>query len=311
MSPSPSATRTQPTEPQGKIQTIRLDRILPLAETSSIRAGGLNMEHVQAMMLNLDALPPIHIVALGGGQFGRLRGAHRYEAHRLHKGTSSIKALVVDVPREEWFAYAVRDNSTSGLPLTLDEKKAAANRMLSESDRPVKDIAIDCGLSHDTVTKMEKELEETARSTYENRQVEHPRVRLSQDGKRRPTRKGEAVTRAKAVAEANPKASAREIAKEAGVSTGTAHKGRRLTRTPSTGTSGAKPTKPTTKVADDDGLIAPAEVINRLVLTNEGLEYSDLDRFTAKDRRQLEDGLTRFDQLRPILIGLLRKRVST
>jgi hypothetical protein len=163
-------------------------RSIPLAsidgmEETAVRAGPLNAEHAATMVPFIADLPPVDVVALAGGRYGLLCGYHRVETHRL-AGRANVKALVHDLPPEEWLAFAVRSNVTHGLPLTLAERKAAARRMLDASDRRSdRAIAADCGLSPPTIAKL-RHPEAEDDSTEKDFQLA-PAVRVGRDGKAR------------------------------------------------------------------------------------------------------------------------------
>ncbi len=116
---------------------------------------------------------------------------------------------------EDAFVLSVRLNGRHGLPLSLAERRSAAARIAGThpqwSDRA---IAAVVGLSPKTVGRVRR------RSSEE---IPQSNTRLGQDGRARPLRAGDARIRASAVIAARPGASVREIAREAGVSVGTAH----------------------------------------------------------------------------------------
>jgi len=82
---------------------------------------------------------------------GIIDGVHRVQAAIL-RGQKEIDAEFVDGSSEDAFVLAVRVNVDHGLPLSLADRKAAAERILdTHPDWSDRAIAAAVGLSHKTV----------------------------------------------------------------------------------------------------------------------------------------------------------------
>jgi hypothetical protein len=113
-----------------------------------IRVNGLNMDHVRLLANLENRFPPIlveqHTMRI-------VDGMHRFAAAKL-RGDQDIDVQFFKGNREEAFIEAVRANSTHGLPLTLGDRRAAANRLVhAHSDWSDRMIAELVGLSPKTV----------------------------------------------------------------------------------------------------------------------------------------------------------------
>ncbi|TDH56812.1 streptomycin biosynthesis protein [Mycobacterium eburneum] len=179
------------------------------------RKSKTNEHHVKILAQSPLPLPPIVIHRTS---MRVIDGVHRLRATEL-RGDSTIPARFFEGNNAEAFALAVHLNVSHGLPLTLAERKAAARRIVRAhpqwSDRS---IALIAGVSNKTVGK----LRECA--TEEISQLGH---RLGRDGKIRPASPVNGRRRAAEFLSINPRASLREIAREAGVSVTTARDVRR------------------------------------------------------------------------------------
>ncbi|WP_414639182.1 streptomycin biosynthesis regulator [Actinophytocola sp.] len=148
-------------------------------------------------------------------------GMHRLWAAKL-KNLQEIEARFFDGTPEEAFVLAVQSNIRRGLPLTLEEREAAAKRVIEFyphlSDRA---LAARTGLAARTVSMIRKRL------TAEGKQLN---ARIGLDGKSRPVNGVEGRLRASDVIAAYPDASLRTVAKEAGVSVATARDVRQRVR---------------------------------------------------------------------------------
>lgn len=169
-----------------------------------------NESHVQVLAQSPLPLPPI---VIHRGSMRVIDGVHRLRATEL-RGHNTIAARLFEGNDAEAFALAVHLNVTHGLPLTLAERKAAAQRVLQSyphwSDRSIGLVA---GVSNKTVGKLR------GRTTEEISQLN---PRLGRDGKVRPVSPANGRRRAAEFLSMNPRASLREIARTAGVSVTTA-----------------------------------------------------------------------------------------
>ncbi|MGA8328434.1 MAG: ParB N-terminal domain-containing protein [Mycobacterium sp.] len=179
------------------------------------RKTKVNEHHAGVLAQSPLPLPPI---VIHRASMRVIDGMHRLRAIEL-RGEKAIPARFFDGDDAEAFALAVHLNVTHGLPLTLSERKVAAQRIVASyphwSDRSIGLIA---GVSNKTVGKLR------ACATEEVPQLS-PRV--GRDGKTRPVSPAIGRLRAAEFLSMNPRASLREIAREAGVSVTTARDVRR------------------------------------------------------------------------------------
>lgn len=179
------------------------------------RKTKVNDHHAGVLAQSPLPLPPI---VIHRASMRVIDGMHRLRATEL-RGEKAIPARFFDGDDAEAFALAVHLNVTHGLPLTLSERKAAAQRIVASyphwSDRS---IALVVGVSNKTVGKLR------ACATEEVPQLS---PRLGRDGKTRPVSPVIGRRRAAEFLSKNPRASLREIAREAGVSVTTARDVRR------------------------------------------------------------------------------------
>jgi len=122
--------------------------IASLSVAGSPRSGGESSEHV-ALLAGQEDLPPI---VVHRPTMMVIDGLHRLKATQL-RGERSIAVRFFDGDQTEAFVLAVRLNVKHGLPLTLADRKRAAERIMSVrpewSDRRVASIA---GISPATVS---------------------------------------------------------------------------------------------------------------------------------------------------------------
>ncbi|MBR7827734.1 ParB-like nuclease domain-containing protein, partial [Actinospica sp. MGRD01-02] len=112
-------------------------------------SSGIDKQHVCALaQLDPPTLPP---VLVHQRTLRVIDGIHRVHAAIL-RGDATIAAELIDCDEAEIFIRAVQANATHGLPLSLDDRRAAASRILEThpqwSDRMIAKIA---GLSPNTV----------------------------------------------------------------------------------------------------------------------------------------------------------------
>lgn len=174
------------------------------------RKSKTNEHYVKILAQSPLPLPPI---VIHRSSMWVIDGVHRLRATEM-RGDSTIPARFFEGNDAEAFALAVHLNVTHGLPLTLAERKAAAQRIVRSyphwSDRS---IALITGVSNKTVGKLR------GCTTEEISQLG---PRLGRDGKVRPASPVNGRRRAAKYLSMNPRASLREIAREAGVSVTTA-----------------------------------------------------------------------------------------
>jgi ParB-like chromosome segregation protein Spo0J len=205
---------------------IRLSDIIVPPVNAKLREA-LDQDHVEQMVLALEReeeLPPIKVALDSQGRCNLLDGAHRMAAHRK-KGEDWIDAVIYeDLPRKEWFVFAVEANHKHGLHLSKAERKGAARRLIETTDMDLVEIARLCGFNRHTVGIWKDEIEASRSGVSDGRSAtRHPPPRRR--------RKGEAGASARAYQEANPGASKPQVAKATGASEATVSRGRRLART--------------------------------------------------------------------------------
>jgi hypothetical protein len=169
----------------------------------------VNAEHVQILAGIAEELPPI-VVHEPSGRV--LDGIHRVHAVLAQERTH-ISAILYSGSEEDAFAVAVRLNTAHGLPLSRAERSTAAERILHTHPRwSNRMIAGITGLAESTVRARRRDVPEP-----------WPRscTRVGRDGRVRPVNAAEGRLRAGRLLAERPTASAREIARQTGVSPNT------------------------------------------------------------------------------------------
>ncbi|MCP2351250.1 streptomycin biosynthesis regulator [Nonomuraea roseoviolacea] len=182
-----------------------------LKRGDSPRVLGMDDDHVRRLAEADTELPPILVHR---ATMRVIDGMHRLGAAVLN-GRQMIDVRFFEGSDEAAFLEAVRANTTHGLPLSLQDRRVAALRILDSrpgmSDRAIAEVT---GLSAKTVSGLRR------CSTADSPQLN---TRVGKDGRRRPLNAEEGRLRAARVIAANPDASLRKIAQDAAVSVGTAH----------------------------------------------------------------------------------------
>jgi hypothetical protein len=190
-------------------QTVAVP-ISELKPGDSPRLDGMDAEHTRALAEMDMELPPILVHR---STMRVIDGMHRVDA-ALMAGRASIGVRFFEGSEDEAFLVAVRANIAHGLPLTLADRRAAAERIVRSrpelSDRSIASIA---GLSAKTVAVIRRQ------ATGADQQLD---VRIGRDGRSRPLNSTLGRRIAAEIVMAHPEASLRKIAKEAGISVGTA-----------------------------------------------------------------------------------------
>jgi len=189
------------------------DALVPigfLQAADSPRLAGENCEHARALAEVDSALPPILVHR---DTMRVIDGMHRLRAAILN-GHDEIGVHFFDGTDDDAFVAGVRANVTHGLPLAPADRERAATRIIKSypqwSDRAIAEAA---GLAAQTVAKIRSS------STGEASQLN---ARIGRDGRLRPLSSAAGRRIASRVIADRPGASLREIAKEAGISLGTA-----------------------------------------------------------------------------------------
>jgi hypothetical protein len=140
-------------------------------------------------------------------------GTHRVYAARL-AGRQTMAVRFFDGGGDDAFLLAVATNVAHGLPLTLAERKTAAHRIIGSrpemSDRFIAGIV---GLAAKTVAAIRAQTIDVGAGLA---------VRIGRDGRAHPLNAAMGRRIAADVVRARPEASLRTIAREAGISIGTA-----------------------------------------------------------------------------------------
>jgi ParB-like chromosome segregation protein Spo0J len=178
-------------------------------DDGSPRLAGEDIEHIKTLAQVESDLPPI----LVHRQTMRvIDGVHRLRAFEMC-GRREITVRFFEGDEKAAFLLAVQSNIAHGLPLTLADRTAAAVRIVVSyphwSNRAIAKVA---GLSAATVAAVR------GRSAPDSLELSS---RLGRDGRSRPADSAQARRRVSALIAANPDASLRNIAKEAGVSPAT------------------------------------------------------------------------------------------
>ncbi len=170
----------------------------------SPRLGGVNAEHVRTLVTTDGDWPPL-LVTRHEGLI--IDGVHRYEAAKLlHWKT--IPCVRLEMTPAEAFVEAVRLNAAHGLPLTLKDRRHAAQVILAShgdwSDRRIAEL---CAISHTTVAGLRAE---DACPTGSSGRMD---ARQGKDGRLRPVDRVQTHDRIVRAIEAEPEASLRRLAK--------------------------------------------------------------------------------------------------
>ncbi|MFE7800909.1 ParB N-terminal domain-containing protein [Nocardia sp. NPDC057440] len=187
---------------------VSIDQLLP---ADSPRSNGEDRKHI-ARLAEIEAeLPPILVHR---STMRVIDGMHRLRAARLRQ-QDSIEVEFFDGSQAEAFLRGVELNTTHGLPLTLSDRKVAAERIIDSmpelSDRA---IAASTGLSGKTVAAIRK------RSSAE---IPQSNVRVGADGRRRPLDRTQRRRRVAELLAGSPDMPLRALAAAAEVSISTAH----------------------------------------------------------------------------------------
>jgi ParB-like chromosome segregation protein Spo0J len=184
---------------------------LSLAElrpAPSLRANGLDPEHVTRLSEIADRWPAIVVQR---SDLTVIDGQHRVAAAR-RLGITHVRAVFFDGSNDDAYVEFVRRNVGHGLPLSLEERRAAVQRIVrTHADRSDRSIAALCGVSPKTVARVRDEL--GARGM-----LAPATTRVGRDGRARPIDAAGVRERIIEELERDPDASLRCIAKKVGAS---------------------------------------------------------------------------------------------
>ncbi|KAA0024169.1 ParB/RepB/Spo0J family partition protein [Antrihabitans cavernicola] len=185
----------------------------------SPRSAGIDESHVQALIeCSLADLPPILVHR---PSMRVIDGMHRLHVAEL-RGDATIRVQFFDGAAEDVFLLAVKSNTSHGLPLSLADRKMAAQRLIdTHSQLSDRSIAAVTGLSHKTVGSIRR------CSAGEDIQ---PNTRVGRGGRVTVLDAASGRARARELFAQKPSASVREIAEAAGIAPSTALDVRRRLR---------------------------------------------------------------------------------
>ncbi|MEU1483173.1 ParB/RepB/Spo0J family partition protein [Streptomyces sp. NPDC005752] len=243
--------------------------VTALGVGDSPRLRGLDLSHVQLLAEHLDDLPPLLVQR---STMRILDGRHRLAAARLN-GTELLPVRWFDGSDEDAFVAAVRLNRGQSLPLAGVERSTAATRIpTSHPHRSDRWIASVCGVAPRTVAALRR------RPTGDEQQLD---MRTGRDGRRRPLSAEAGRRIATEIMRRQPEASLRTVARQAGISVGTAlDVRRRLAEEGGTASPAQSPGAAPAPSADAPGIVCPSLIrhqLNRLV-RDPSLRYSSQGR---------------------------------
>jgi ParB-like chromosome segregation protein Spo0J len=257
-------------------ESVETVPVTSLSRGYAVRLAGEDPEHARVLAETDTPLPPI----LVHRQSMRvIDGMHRLRAAQL-SGRATIAVRFFDGSENDAFVMAVRANVAHGLPLTLADRKAAAERILScyptWSNRAV---AASAGLSAKTVSGLRGSgADETPR-------------RLGLDGRVRPLDTAAGRRVAGEILAREPQLSLREVARAAGLSPGTVRDVRdRLRR-------GEDPAEPAGRSAGSGPRLTLLRPAGDPELILDGLRNDPSLRFTESGRHLLRWLLPRLSAL--------------
>jgi len=139
------------------------------------RVKGIDPDHVRTLQENPGAWPPITVVRRGARYVGVDCGHRMAAAQNL--GLATIRATVVPEPEGgDLYGLAFLLNAAHGRPLSLDDRRAYAERLLrTDASLADREIARRCGLSSNTVGALRERLEVSA-------QIEQTTTRVGRSG---------------------------------------------------------------------------------------------------------------------------------
>lgn len=188
---------------------VSIGELLP---GESPRSRGLDQDHVRVLASAEGPLPPI---CVHRATMRVIDGAHRLAAARL-LGRTQIDVVFFDGTAEEAYRRGVLENVAHGLPLTLADRRAAAVRIIRSNPRlSDRTVAHSAGLSHKTIAALRAGLAAEAPG-------QAPDSRVGADGRTRPLDAAAGRLAAGRIIAERPDATLREIARETGISVGTA-----------------------------------------------------------------------------------------
>lgn len=203
-----SGRNAEPGESGGGPQTARVPiESVVIGETP--RLNGVSLEHVHILGKVGATLPPILVER---ATMRVIDGAHRLHA-AIANGEETIEVEFFDGSGRAAYVQAVKANIAHGLPLSLADRRAAAERVIELypewSDRAVAAVS---GLSDKTVASIRR---------CSSAGAPQSNMRIGRDGRTRPLNSSVGRWIASELVMERPRASLREIARESGISVAT------------------------------------------------------------------------------------------
>ncbi len=181
-----------------------------LRTADSPRRDGEDSEHIRLLAAAQGPLPPITVHR---ATLRVIDGMHRLRAAQS-RGSETIRATFFEGDEADAYVLGVRLNIQHGLPLSREDRIAAARRiMASHPDWSDRLIASATGLAASTVSGLRKRSTDNA---------EQSNRRLGHDGRVRPLSAAEGRRRAADIMAREPESSLRDVASRAGIALGTA-----------------------------------------------------------------------------------------
>lgn len=205
---------TEAREPERPVAVDHeIEELVPVAllnQGVSPRLNGIDIDHAKMLAQLETGLPPIIVHR---PTMRVIDGMHRLRATVL-RGGREIGVRYFDGDENAAFVLSVESNVAHGLPLTLADRSAAAERILQTFPRWSNGIiASMVGLSAATIGALRRR--STCHSAESN-------TRIGRDGRTRPVSAADGRRLASALIAERPQASLREIARESGISPATA-----------------------------------------------------------------------------------------
>ncbi|MGW4273555.1 ParB/RepB/Spo0J family partition protein [Streptomyces seoulensis] len=189
-------------------QRVRIEALQP---ADSPRLNGVDENHVRRLADIYSTLPPILVHRRS---MRVVDGMHRVAAAAAN-GLTSVEVQYFDGADDEAFLRSVTANIAHGLPLSVADRKAAAERILrARPDLSDRAVAACTGLDAKTVAPIRPR--STADSPRSN-------IRTGADGRAHPLDRTAERIRAAEIMTRRPDLPLRAIVKETGLSLGTAH----------------------------------------------------------------------------------------
>lgn len=182
--------------------------LLDLAGPVSPRSAGVDEAHARLLAESTDTLPPILVQRT---TMLVIDGMHRIHAAEM-QGLSHISAILLDDDDDQAFLRGVAANISHGLPLSLTDRRMAAERIIEiHPDWSDRRVARATGLSDKTVGAVRR-----------RNGLEQPASRVGQDGRVRPVNPAFQRQAIGQMMLEHPDATPRQIAEAVGSSSATA-----------------------------------------------------------------------------------------